>query len=127
VLLTSGVTAVLNFNPFSGPMISLPLQVFNFVRSSEPTMQARGFGTAAVLVILVLGLFFLARILGGRGPGQLSDRQRRKVAEASARDLRRITLADDRVIASAAAASVASVPAASAADLPAAYPKETSS
>jgi hypothetical protein len=48
------------------------------------------------------------------------------VAEASARDLRRITLADDRVIASAAAAS-ASAATASAADLPAAYPKETSS
>ena len=27
VLLTSGVTAVMNVNPFSGPMISLPLQL----------------------------------------------------------------------------------------------------
>jgi len=36
VLLTSGVTAVLNLNPFSGPMISLPLQVFDFVKSPEP-------------------------------------------------------------------------------------------
>lgn len=90
VLLTSGVTAVMNFNPFSGPMISLPLQVFEFVRSSEPIQRARGFGTAAVLVLLVLTLFFIARLIGGKGPGQLSDRQRRKAADASKRDLQRM-------------------------------------
>ncbi|CAM5385371.1 phosphate ABC transporter permease PstA [Leifsonia shinshuensis] len=91
VLLTSGVTAVLNLNPFSGPMISLPLQVFDFVKSPEPTMIARGFGTAAALILVVLALFFTARLIGGRGPGQLSDRQRRRAAEASARDARRMT------------------------------------
>jgi len=90
VLLTSGVTAVLNFNPFSGPMISLPLQVFDFVKSPEPNMVARGFGTAAVLLLLVVGLFAVARVIGGRGPGQLSDRQRRRVAAASADDLERM-------------------------------------
>jgi len=90
VLLTSGMTAVLNLNPFSGPMISLPLQVFDFVKSPEPNMVARGFGTAAVLLLLVVGLFAVARIIGGRGPGQLSDRQRRRVAEASADDLARM-------------------------------------
>jgi phosphate transport system permease protein len=91
VLLTSGVTAVLNFNPFSGPMISLPLQVFDFVKSPEPNMIARGFGTAAVLLLLVLALFSVARLIGGRGPGQLSDRQRRRVLAESAGDLRRMT------------------------------------
>ena len=90
VLLTSGVTAEMNLNPFSGPMISLPLQVFDFVKSPEPNMIARGFGAAATLVLLVLTLFMVARLIGGRGPGQLSDRQRRAAAAASARDLRRI-------------------------------------
>lgn len=90
VLLTSGVTAEMNLNPFSGPMISLPLQVFDFVKSPEPNMIARGFGAAATLVLLVLALFLIARLIGGRGPGQLSDRQRRAVAAASARDLGRI-------------------------------------
>jgi phosphate transport system permease protein len=89
VLLTSGVTAVLTFNPFSGPMISLPLQVFDFVRSPEPTMVARGFGTAAVLLLLVLILFFFARVLGGRPPGQLSPGQQRRTQAASGRDLQR--------------------------------------
>ncbi len=80
----------MNLNPFSGPMISLPLQVFDFVKSPEPNMIARGFGAAATLVLLVLALFLIARLIGGRGPGQLSDRQRRAVAAASARDLGRI-------------------------------------
>lgn len=90
VLLTSGVTAVLNTNPFHGPMISLPLQVFDFVRSPEPTMVARGFGTAAVLMVLVLVLFGLARAIGGRGPGELSPRQQRRVLAASRRELAHI-------------------------------------
>lgn len=97
MLLTSGITSVMNANPFEGPMISLPLQVFDFVRSPEPTMIARGFGTAAVLILLVLGLFVVARIIGGRGPGILSDRQRRAAQAESMRDLQRITVLEDRV------------------------------
>jgi phosphate transport system permease protein len=75
VLLTAGATTFLNLNPLSGPMTSLPLTTFTFVKSPEPTMIARGFGTAAVLMVLVLFLFLLARAVGGRGPGQLSTRQ----------------------------------------------------
>jgi phosphate ABC transporter, permease protein PstA len=89
VLLTSGITAALNANPLSGPMISLPLQVFDFVRSPEPNMVARGFGTAAVLLLLVLTLFLLARALGGRAPGELSERQQLAARAASLRDLKR--------------------------------------
>ncbi len=92
VLLTSGVTAIMNLDPFSGPMISLPLQVFDFVKSPEPNMIARGFGTAAVLLLLVLALFAIARVIGGRGAGQLSDRQRRRAAAGSSDDLRRMTI-----------------------------------
>lgn len=66
VLLTSGFTAAFNLDPTRGPMISLPLAVFQFVKSPEPTMIARGFGTAAVLMVLVLLLFAGARWLGGR-------------------------------------------------------------
>ena len=55
VLLTAGVTdRTSTSNPFSGPMVSLPLATFNFVKSPEPTMIARGFGAAAVLMVLVL-------------------------------------------------------------------------
>ena len=96
VLLTSGVTSVVNLNPFAGPMISLPLQVFDFVRSPEPNMVARGFGTAAVLLLLVLALFAVARVIGGRGAGEQSPRQQRSATDASFRDIKRITIAGDR-------------------------------
>jgi phosphate transport system permease protein len=90
VLLTSGVSAVLNLNPFEGPMISLPLAVFNFVSFAEPNQVARGFGTAATLMIVVLVLFGLARRLGGHGPGRLTERQRRAVQATSTRAAVRI-------------------------------------
>lgn len=89
VLLTSGITSVMNTNPFDGPMISLPLQVFTFVGSPEPNFIARGFGTAAVLMLLVLTLFAIARVLGGRGAGELSPRRRRAALARSRRDLAR--------------------------------------
>jgi hypothetical protein len=95
-LLTSGVTAVLNLNPFEGPMISLPLQVFDFVKSPEPNMVARGFGAAAVLLLLVLTLFAIARLIGGKGPGQLSARQQKALLAQSSRDQQRMTIAADR-------------------------------
>jgi phosphate transport system permease protein len=90
VLLTSGVSSVTNFNPFEGPMISLPLQVFDFVKSPEPTMIARGFGTAATLLLVVLVLFALARSLGGKAPGNLTKRAQRAVARKSLEDEKRI-------------------------------------
>jgi phosphate transport system permease protein len=90
VLLTAGFTQSLNTNPFEGPMISLPLAAFKFIGSSEESFKLRGFGAAAVLLALVLVLFIVARIIGGRGPGQLSDRQRRKAARQSRRDYARM-------------------------------------
>ena len=89
VLLTAGFTAALNADPTSGPMVSLPLAVFNFVKSPEPAMIARGFGAAAVLMALVLVLFVIARVIGGRGPGHQNKRQARRAARASRRDATR--------------------------------------
>ncbi|MER6533652.1 phosphate ABC transporter permease PstA [Streptomyces sp900105755] len=94
VLLTAGFTAALNADPTSGPMISLPLAVFNFVKSPEPTMIARGFGAAAVLMALVLVLFMIARVIGGRGPGHQNKRQARRAARASRRDTTRFAELD---------------------------------
>ncbi len=80
VLLTSGFTAGLNLDPLHGPMVSLPLAIFQFVKSPEPTMIARGFGTAAVLMVLVLVLFFIARAIGG----QTLEKQERRRARFAA-------------------------------------------
>ncbi|WP_225078365.1 phosphate ABC transporter permease PstA [Streptomyces sp. CoT10] len=89
VLLTAGYIAAVNANPTNGPMVSLPLAVFTFVKSPEPAQIARGFGAAAVLMALVLVLFAVARVIGGRGPGHLSRRQARRAARASCRDVDR--------------------------------------
>lgn len=89
VLLTAGLTTYLNLNPFLGPMVSLPLATFTFVKSPEPSMIARGFGSAAVLMVLVLALFAIARLIGGRGPGVLTRGQvRRRQAQSRADDYR---------------------------------------
>ena len=63
VLLTSGATTFYHFNPFDGPMNSLPLFVFTSVRSGQTLAISRGFGAAAVLLALVLLLFVVTRLL----------------------------------------------------------------
>lgn len=83
VLLTAGATTFFNLNPFVGPMTSLPLTTFTFVKSPELNFIARGFGTAAVLMLLVVVLFLIARAIGGRGPGQLTRRQQEARTRAS--------------------------------------------
>ena len=100
VLLTAGYTTYLNTNPLHGPMVSLPLAAFELVYSGEPNLVARGFGAAAFLLFLVLLLFIVARIIGGRGPGHVSGLKARRLARASRQDYKRITAA------SAAAGSV---------------------
>lgn len=90
VLLAAGYTTGLNADAFSGPQVSLPLAAFTFVKSPEPAMVARGFGTAAVLMLLVLLLFAVARVLGGRAPGNLSRRAAAARRRRSAQDVRRM-------------------------------------
>ena len=90
VLLTAGYTASINLDPLKGSMVSLPLVAYNLVRSGQRPQVARGFATAAVLMILVLILFVLARVVGGRPAGELSRGQAERAAERSRDDLRRI-------------------------------------
>jgi phosphate transport system permease protein len=69
VLITAGFGASLNVNVTSGPMVSLPLITYVFSRSPEPTMISRGFGAGAALLAMVLVLFALTRVIGGRKVG----------------------------------------------------------
>src|SRR5215467_5604989 len=87
VLIVAGMTKEFNFNPVSGPQISLPLFIWNYVHIEGVTPQyiARGFGAGVALVLVVLGLFTLARKLGGAAPGELTKRQRRQLARQGAR------------------------------------------
>ncbi|HUN34047.1 MAG TPA: ABC transporter permease subunit [Trebonia sp.] len=90
VLLTAGATTYMNYNPVNGPMMSLPLLAYSEVQGGFAQEIARGFGAAAVLLVLVLVLFLVARAIGGRGPGQLSSRQARRRAAGSRHDLARM-------------------------------------
>ncbi|MBZ5734722.1 phosphate ABC transporter permease PstA [Nocardioides sp. TRM66260-LWL] len=90
VLLTAGFSATVNANPLEGPQVSLPLAIFEFVRSPQPAMIQRGFGTAVTLLALVLLLFIAARIIGGRAPGQETARMKRRRKAESAKDAARM-------------------------------------
>ena len=96
ILLTAGFTASINVNPFKDPMVTLPLVAFKLVGSPLPAQKARGFAAAAVLMVLVLLLFMLARALGGRPVGQLSRRQSRRAIARSALDLQRVEARHNR-------------------------------
>ena len=90
VLLTAGVTSNTNWNPFSGPQTSLPLQALEFIKAPQPSFVTRGFATAALLLIVVLILFTLARLIGGQRAGELSARQLRRRMARSRRDQGRV-------------------------------------
>jgi phosphate transport system permease protein len=86
LLYTTGFTNFLNTNPFNGPQTGLPLVIWAFIRfSTNATMIQRGFGAGLALLLMVLILFTAARLLGGKAPGELTRRQRRRIA----RDARR--------------------------------------
>lgn len=89
VLLTAGFTSTLNLSPTQNPMVSLPLATFEFVRQPQPALVARGFATAAVLMVVVLVLFAVTRLFGGRQAGQATARQTRQLTVRSARDVAR--------------------------------------
>jgi len=80
ILLTSGYTDYVNANPTYGWQTSLPLYIYETVRQPADVQRVRAFGAAVVLIALVLVLFAIARVLGGKAPGELTRRQRRRVA-----------------------------------------------
>ena len=101
VLLVSGITGSMNVNPSCQPDDVVAAGDVR-VRPIAATDTGRpGFATAAVLMVLVLILFTIARILGGRPAGRLSKRQARRATHQSAKDLQRIEAADAATSASA--------------------------
>jgi phosphate transport system permease protein len=80
VLLVAGSTNELNYDPFHGPQISLPLFVFTGMRQPLDVAISRAFGAGIVLLTLVVVFFALARIVGGKAPGQMSRRKQRRLA-----------------------------------------------
>lgn len=69
LIMTSFGAAILNANPFGGAQASLPTFVYGLIRSPQQTQIDRAWTGAFVLIVLVLALFTLARVLGGRQVG----------------------------------------------------------
>ena len=67
---------LMNANPFAGPQESLPLFVYRNIRKPDASAIARGFAGALVLMLIVLGLFAIARFIG-------RDRSKRRGARAA--------------------------------------------
>lgn len=65
VLLTSGASTFLNTNPVQDPMNSLPLFIYASISSGSPQMEERAYAAAAVMLMLVLTLFVIARLVAG--------------------------------------------------------------
>jgi phosphate transport system permease protein len=84
VLLVAGYARNVNWNPVNGWQTSLPLYIYNEILSPENNDHVRAFGGGFALIVLVLILFTIARWLGGGAPGELSRRQRRKIARQAA-------------------------------------------
>ena len=80
VLLVAGSTSELNYDAMHGPQLSLPLFVFNQMRLPLDEAITRAFGAGVVLLLLVVVLFALARVIGGKPPGNMSRRQQRRLA-----------------------------------------------
>jgi phosphate transport system permease protein len=76
VLIASGYATFIVTNPTQGVMSSLPLSVYNSVIAPEPQAVVRGYGAAAVLLILVLVLFVIARLLARPASAKPSLRRR---------------------------------------------------
>lgn len=69
---------LMNANPVSGPQESLPLFVYRNIRKPDQSAIDRGFAGALVLMVIVLGLFALARYIG-------RDRSKRRTSRAESR------------------------------------------
>ncbi|HLW17554.1 MAG TPA: phosphate ABC transporter permease PstA [Actinomycetota bacterium] len=70
LLIVSGASTFTNANPISQPQNSLPLFIYQAVRSPEPLQIERGFGAACVLLIIVFILFAITRFLARQRVGR---------------------------------------------------------
>ena len=79
LILTSFGASVMNVNPLHGAQEALPLYVWNYIQFHQGSAPyQRALTAALVLIILVLGLFVLARVLGARAS---FDKQQKRAAK----------------------------------------------
>jgi phosphate transport system permease protein len=75
-----------NWNPFSGPQASLPLLIYQSVKSTQKADVSLGYAAALVLFLMVFILFMLARILSSSWlSNKTRSRASRKMVNAASR------------------------------------------
>jgi phosphate transport system permease protein len=80
LILTALGNRSFNANPTKGKQDALPLFVYRLIRLSKPASIERAWTGAFVLLGIVLVLFIVARLIGGRGPGHISRFRRIRLA-----------------------------------------------
>jgi phosphate transport system permease protein len=85
---------LMNSNPINGAQESLPLFVFRNIRKPDVNAIARGFAGALVLMIIVLGLFAIARYIGRDRSGRKTTRTTPSIDEEVTIDLSSTALGD---------------------------------
>ncbi len=79
LLVTFGAREM-NWNPFEGTQSNLGLFIYKSVTLPQEAMKQRAWTGALVLFVIILVLFVIARILGGRGPGHIGRIRRARLA-----------------------------------------------
>jgi phosphate transport system permease protein len=83
VLFAAGGSVYYNWNPFSGQQDNLPLRIYELINQGSGNITRDAWGVSFVLVLLVLGLFVLARMAGrSRTGGRRLPWRRRSPAGA---------------------------------------------
>jgi phosphate transport system permease protein len=80
LILTSLGNTHYNANPLKGNQDALPLMIYRLIRFPQTASIERAWTGALVLLGLVLVLFIVARVLGGRGPGHIGRIKRLRLA-----------------------------------------------
>ncbi|MCU1464189.1 MAG: phosphate transporter, permease protein PstA [Actinomycetia bacterium] len=80
LILTALGNTSLNANPLKGNQDALPLMIYRLIRFPQTASIERAWTGALVLLGIVLVLFIVARLLGGRGPGHIGRIKRYRLA-----------------------------------------------
>jgi phosphate transport system permease protein len=81
LLLTVGRSNFVNWKAFKGPQDSLPQLIYFLIRLPIKNEIQRAWTASLVLISIVLILFVAARLIGGKGPGQMGRLRRRRLAK----------------------------------------------
>lgn len=80
LIITSLGNTSFNGDPFRGKQDALPLFVYRLIRFPQAASIQRAWTGAFVLLGIVLLLFIIARVVGGRGPGHIGRIKRARLA-----------------------------------------------